>query len=42
QFPAFGFDRHAGYGTAAHRKAIAENGPCPLHRMSFRPMRRDG
>ncbi|MEM9104682.1 MAG: ribonuclease HII [Pseudomonadota bacterium] len=42
QFPAFGFDRHAGYGTAAHRKAIAENGPCPLHRMSFRPIRRDG
>ncbi|WP_419913652.1 ribonuclease HII [Hoeflea sp.] len=40
-FPAFGFDRHAGYGTAAHRKAIAETGPCPLHRMSFRPMRRD-
>ena len=41
EFPAFGFDRHAGYGTAAHRKAIADNGPCPLHRMSFRPMRRD-
>ncbi len=41
-FPAFGFDRHAGYGTEAHRKAIAEHGPCPLHRMSFRPMRRDG
>ncbi|MCP4315527.1 MAG: ribonuclease HII [Hyphomicrobiales bacterium] len=41
QFPAFGFDKHAGYGTAVHRKAIAENGPCPLHRMSFRPMRRD-
>ncbi len=41
-FPVFGFDRHAGYGTAAHRKAIAEHGPCPLHRMSFRPMRRDG
>lgn len=41
QFPAFGFDRHAGYGTAAHRRAIAEHGPCPLHRMSFRPMRQD-
>ncbi|WP_136660417.1 ribonuclease HII [Nitratireductor sp. XY-223] len=39
--PAFGFERHAGYATAAHRKAIAETGPCPLHRMSFRPMRRD-
>ncbi|MDA4844879.1 ribonuclease HII [Hoeflea poritis] len=40
-FPAFGFERHAGYGTAAHRKAITDNGPCPLHRMSFRPMRRN-
>ncbi|MEM6464176.1 MAG: ribonuclease HII [Pseudomonadota bacterium] len=41
-FPAFGFDRHAGYGTAAHRKAIAEHGPCTLHRKSFKPMRGDG
>ncbi|MCR9138792.1 MAG: ribonuclease HII [Alphaproteobacteria bacterium] len=40
-FSAYGFDRHAGYGTAAHRQAIADHGPCPLHRMSFRPMRRD-
>jgi len=38
-FAAYGFDRHAGYGTAAHRRAIVENGPCPLHRMSFRPLR---
>lgn len=40
-FAAYGFDKHAGYGTAAHRQAIADNGPCPLHRMSFRPLRRD-
>lgn len=38
-FPVYGFDGHAGYGTAAHRAAIAEHGPCALHRMSFRPMR---
>lgn len=42
RFPVFGFERHAGYGTAAHRKAIAEHGPCPLHRMSFRPIRGEG
>ncbi|MRR21916.1 ribonuclease HII, partial [bacterium] len=24
-----------GYPTAEHRRAIAENGPCPYHRMSF-------
>jgi ribonuclease HII len=40
-FPAYGFAKHAGYGTAQHRKAIETNGPCPLHRMSFRPLRRD-
>ena len=41
QFPVFGFDKHAGYGTSAHRRAIGIHGPCPLHRMSFRPMRGD-
>ncbi|MDQ0455012.1 ribonuclease HII [Rhizobium paknamense] len=40
-FPAYGFDLHAGYGTEAHRKAIEAHGPCPLHRMSFRPLKRD-
>lgn len=40
-FPAYGFETHAGYGTDRHRTAIAVNGPCPLHRMSFRPLRSD-
>lgn len=40
-FPAYGFSAHAGYGTAIHRKSIELHGPCPLHRMSFRPMRQD-
>ncbi len=39
RFAVYGFERHAGYATAAHRQAIADNGPCPLHRMSFRPMK---
>ena len=34
-YPAYGFDRHMGYGTAAHRAAILTHGPCPHHRMSF-------
>lgn len=38
-FPAYGFAVHAGYGTAIHRAAIQSGGPCPLHRMSFRPLR---
>ena len=36
KWPVYGFDRHKGYPTAAHRAAIAEHGPCPIHRMSFR------
>lgn len=40
-FPAYGFAVHAGYATARHRKAITEDGPCALHRMSFRPLRKD-
>lgn len=35
-YPAYGFDRHKGYGTAAHLKAIQQFGPCPLHRRSFK------
>ncbi|CAH0339708.1 Ribonuclease HII [Rhizobium sp. CECT 9324] len=38
-FPDYGFAQHAGYGTAIHRGAIVIHGPCPLHRMSFRPLR---
>jgi ribonuclease HII len=40
-FPDYGFDAHAGYGTKVHLKAIADHGPCFLHRMSFRPLRQD-
>lgn len=39
QYPVYGFDKHMGYGTAFHRKALAENGICPEHRKSFRPIR---
>ena len=33
--PEYGFDRHKGYGTEAHRTAIREHGASPLHRKSF-------
>ena len=35
-FPQFGFDRHKGYATQAHKAAIAANGPCPIHRLTFK------
>ena len=31
----YGFDRHAGYGTRGHRLALAELGPCRVHRLSY-------
>jgi ribonuclease HII len=36
--PEFGWDRNAGYGTAAHREALNTHGPTPHHRRSFRPV----
>ncbi len=36
QYPQYGWDINKGYPTKAHRKAIAEYGPTPLHRKSFR------
>ncbi|MBC2773035.1 ribonuclease HII [Rhizobium sp. AQ_MP] len=38
-YPGYGFEVHAGYGTDRHRSAIVTHGPCPLHRMSFRPLK---
>lgn len=37
-FPAYEFDRHKGYGTRRHLEAISRQGPCPLHRLSFKPL----
>ncbi len=34
--PGYGFERHKGYPTAAHRNALSELGPSPIHRLSFR------
>lgn len=37
-YPGYGFKSHVGYGTAGHRKIIAEKGITPLHRLSFMPL----
>ena len=39
QFPGYGFAEHKGYGTPQHLAAIAERGPCPIHRRSFAPIK---
>lgn len=41
EWPQYGFSEHKGYGTEQHLAALAAHGPCPLHRMSFAPIRRD-
>ena len=39
KYPNYGFDKHVGYGTKAHLKAIYEFGPTPEHRKSFEPIK---
>jgi ribonuclease HII len=35
-YPEFGWDENKGYASPAHQTALAELGPCPLHRLSWR------
>ncbi len=37
-YPEYGFAAHKGYGSARHLAALAEHGPCPIHRRSFAPV----
>lgn len=39
KYPEYGFEKHVGYGTAAHQKAMEQFGLTPEHRRSFRPVR---
>jgi ribonuclease HII len=39
RWPVYGFAEHKGYGTPQHLAALAEHGPCPIHRRSFSPIR---
>lgn len=34
-YPQYGFTVHKGYGTKTHYEALAQHGPCPIHRMTF-------
>ncbi|MCI5167234.1 MAG: ribonuclease HII [Candidatus Electrothrix sp. GM3_4] len=36
QYPQYNFQQHKGYPTKAHRAALAELGPCPIHRKTFK------
>ena len=40
QYPYYGLDKHKGYPTQAHVKALEDYGVSPQHRRSFAPVRR--
>ncbi|CUX82035.1 MAG: ribonuclease HII [Roseibaca calidilacus] len=40
KYPGYGWERNAGYPTNCHLNAIAELGPTPEHRRSFKPIRK--
>ncbi|MDR1674420.1 MAG: ribonuclease HII, partial [Oscillospiraceae bacterium] len=35
KYPEYGFEKHKGYGTAAHYEALKKHGKCEIHRDSF-------
>lgn len=37
-YPGYGFAAHKGYATKAHRDALLELGPCPIHRKNYAPV----
>lgn len=41
-YPEYKFHLHKGYGTEKHREMLEEYGPCPIHRMRYKPCREAG
>lgn len=39
EYPGYGFAKHKGYGTIAHRQSLQQLGPSIIHRKSFAPVR---
>jgi ribonuclease HII len=35
-YPDYGYEKHKGYPTKAHREAILKHGPSPIQRISFK------
>ena len=40
QYPGYGFAKHKGYGTKQHLEALQTLGPCPIHRISYAPVKK--
>ncbi|MDW8028191.1 MAG: ribonuclease HII [Armatimonadota bacterium] len=39
RYPQYGFAKHKGYPTREHIEALRKFGPCPIHRLTFSPLR---
>jgi len=35
-YPLYGYERHKGYPTKAHREAVLKHGPSPIQRLTFK------
>lgn len=40
QYPEYGFEKHKGYVTKAHKEALKKYGVTPIHRKSFAPVQK--
>ena len=41
KYPEFGFEKNKGYGTKFHLNALKTNNPSPIHRMTFKPIKKE-
>lgn len=39
EYPQYGFEKHKGYGTKTHIEALQKYGHCPIHRVSYAPIK---
>lgn len=40
-YPEYGFAKHKGYGTKIHIQALEKHGVTPIHRLSYKPVKKN-
>jgi len=40
KYPEYGFDKHKGYLTSLHMDMLEKYGPCPIHRVTYAPIKK--
>jgi ribonuclease HII len=41
KYPNYGFEKHKGYPTKYHLEMLEKYGPCPIHRMTYKPLNKN-